>query len=294
MMNNYKLVKEGKVRKMYEFDDEHLIMFTTDRISAFDVVLPDTIPGKGNVLARLSKFWMHYLDDIVDNHLVVAYVSWPDFGEPGQATLIKKLDPLPVEAIVRGFIIGSGWKEYVETGKICGISLPENMKLAQELPEPIFTPSTKAEVGEHDENISFDNVVDLIGGDLAEQVRDISLKIYKKAFEYAKRFGVLMADTKFEFGLDQNNKLYLIDEVLTPDSSRFWDAKTYKVGISPPSYDKQIVRDYLETLDWDKTPPGPKLPVQIIEKTARQYADLEAKLVRIGYESHVFEEKNSE
>lgn len=280
MGHNFKLLREGKVRKIYEYDENHLIIFTTDRISAFDVVLPDTIPGKGGVLTRISGFWMDTFKGVVKNHLVNMDVDSSKFGEPGMAIVVKKLIPLPIEAIVRGYIIGSGWKEYQSTGMVCDIPLPEGLQLAEKLPEPIFTPSTKADIGDHDENINFDAAVDLIGHEKAGFVRDISLLMYQMAATIANSRGILIADTKFEFGIDpETDEIYLIDEVLTPDSSRFWDKSRYQVGVSPESYDKQIVRDYLESTGWNKKPPAPRLPSEIIEKTALKYHEVEEKLV---------------
>ncbi|MGI9342980.1 MAG: phosphoribosylaminoimidazolesuccinocarboxamide synthase [Gammaproteobacteria bacterium] len=270
-------ISQGKVRDMYAVDDEHLLIVTSDRLSAFDVVLPDPIPGKGAVLNELTEFWMTRTSDIVDNHLtdVPLESAVPDPDEAaalaGRGMVVKRLQPLPIEAVVRGYLIGSGWKDYRATGKVCGIALPDGLAQAQRLPEPIFTPATKAEIGDHDENISYAQVEELIGAELAARVRDLSLEIYSRGAAYAAERGIIVADTKFEFGLDDAGKLYLIDEVLTPDSSRFWPASEYAVGISPPSFDKQFVRDYLETLDWDKTAPGPELPADIARKTAEKY-----------------------
>jgi len=270
-------ISQGKVRDMYAVNDEHLLIVTSDRLSAFDVVLPDPIPGKGAVLNELTEFWMTRTSDIVDNHLtdvpLESVVPDPDEAAElaGRGMVVKRLQPLPIEAVVRGYLIGSGWKDYRATGKVCGIALPDGLQEAQRLPEPIFTPATKAEIGDHDENISYAQVEELIGAELAARVRDLSLEIYSRGAAYAAERGIIVADTKFEFGLDDAGKLYLIDEVLTPDSSRFWPASEYAVGISPPSFDKQFVRDYLETLDWDKTAPGPKLPEEIARKTAEKY-----------------------
>jgi phosphoribosylaminoimidazole-succinocarboxamide synthase len=275
----YNLYHEGKIRKLYEYDDDLLIMFTTDRVSAFDVVLPNTIPGKGSILTHISRFWMNLYKDVIPNHLVNREVDLSVFTEPGDAILVKQLYPLPIEAIVRGYIIGSGWKEYQKTNTVCGIKLPHGLALAEKLDAPIYTPSTKAAVGEHDENITFNQTVELVGKDLAEKIRDVSIKLFTYASQYAFERGILIADTKFEFGLDHGKNLYLIDEVLTPDSSRYWDLKKYKTGISPESYDKQIIRDYLETIYWDKKPPGPVLPQEIVEKTVQRYKELEAKLL---------------
>ena len=281
-----KLLGRGKVRDMYEIDDKHLLIVTTDRMSAFDVIMPDPIPGKGRVLTRVSNFWFEKMRDIIPNHLsndlTLADVI-PDSDSraqvEGRAIIVKRLKPLPVEAIVRGYLIGSGWKDYQNTGSVCGIELPTGLQQAQQLPEPIYTPSSKAEMGTHDENISFADTVALVGEDLAGQVRDASLRLYTTAAEYARQRGIIIADTKFEFGLDENGKLYLIDEALTPDSSRFWPVEQYQVGISPPSFDKQYLRDYLETLDWNKTAPGPKLPAEVSEKCAEKYREAELKLI---------------
>jgi len=275
------LLHRGKVRDIYAIDEKRMLIVTTDRLSAFDVVLPQPIPGKGEVLTRVAKFWFRRTQPLVSNHLLddeLAKVI-PDAATREQlgdrAMIVRRLRPLPVEAIVRGYLIGSGWKDYQATGKVCGIELPPGLQLADRLPEAIYTPSTKAAVGEHDENIDFAATVDLLGRELAEQVRQTSLRIYNEAATYAHERGIIIADTKFEFGLDEDGCLHLIDEVLTPDSSRFWPADQYRPGISPPSFDKQFVRDYLETLDWDKTPPGPELPAEIIEKTAGKYREAE-------------------
>lgn len=273
------LINQGKVREIYAIDDDHLLIVTSDRISAFDVVLPSTIPGKGEVLTQVSLFWFDKTADIIPNQLtdMPLEAALPDpqerQGMAQRSIVAKRLKPLPVEAIVRGYLIGSGWKDYQSTGSICGVPLPTGLKLADRLPEPIFTPSTKAALGEHDENIDFDQTVTLLGEALATQVRDVSLAIYEMAAEHARERGIIIADTKFEFGLDETGKLHVIDEVLTPDSSRFWPADTYRPGISPPSFDKQYVRDYLETLDWDKTSPGPELPEEVIRKTAKKYQE---------------------
>ena len=273
------LLSQGKVREIYAIDDDHLLLVTSDRISAFDVVLPSIIPGKGEVLTQVSLFWFAKTADIVPNQLtnMTLEQALPDPAErrglEKRSIVAKRLKPLPVEAIVRGYLIGSGWKDYQASGKVCGIELPAGLRMADQLPEPLFTPSTKAAVGEHDENIDFARTVELLGEDLARQVRDVSLRIYKMAAAYARERGIIIADTKFEFGLDDAGRLHLIDEVLTPDSSRFWPADTWRPGISPPSFDKQYVRDYLETLDWDKTPPGPELPEEVIRKTAEKYRE---------------------
>jgi phosphoribosylaminoimidazole-succinocarboxamide synthase len=276
----------GKVRDIYDVDDQTLLIITTDRLSAFDVILPDAIPGKGLVLTRISNFWFHRMQDIIPNHLLAIPLAQvvPDAKEraqiEGRAIIVKKCRPLPVEAIVRGYLIGSGWKDYQKTGAVCGITLPEGLQQAEQLPAAIFTPSTKADVAAHDENISFAQTCDLLGQPLAEQVRDVSIQLYSKAAAYAKQRGIIIADTKFEFGVDEQGTLILIDEALTPDSSRFWPADQYRLGISPPSFDKQYVRDYLETLAWDKTAPGPKLPVEVIEHCAAKYREAEIRLTQ--------------
>lgn len=270
-------VARGKVRDIYAVGDDHLLIVTTDRLSAFDVVLPDPIPGKGVVLTAVSNFWFERTRSLVPNHLSDRTLEsvLPDAAEreqvEGRAIVVRKLKALPVEAIVRGYLIGSGWKDYQASGAVCGIQLPAGLQLADRLPEAIYTPSSKAEVGEHDENIDYAATERLLGADLAAQVRDVSLAIYRQAADYALDKGIIIADTKFEFGVDETGALVLIDEVLTPDSSRFWPQDEYRVGISPPSFDKQFVRDYLETLDWDKTAPGPKLPEDIIRRTAEKY-----------------------
>ncbi len=272
-------IARGKVRDIYEVDDDHLLMVTTDRLSAFDVVLPDPIPGKGAVLTAISGFWFERMASLVPNHLadIPLEAVLPDPEEraqvEGRAVVVRRMQALPVEAIVRGYLIGSGWKDYQRTGRVCGIELPPGLQLADRLPEPIFTPSTKAAVGEHDENIDFDATVTLLGRERAEQVRRLSLRIYREAADYARERGIIIADTKFEFGLDRDGTLVLIDELLTPDSSRFWPADRYRRGIIFPSCDDQLGRDYLETLDWDKRPPGPRLPPEIIEKTAEKYRE---------------------
>jgi phosphoribosylaminoimidazole-succinocarboxamide synthase len=280
------LLSSGKVRDIYAVGDDHMLIVTSDRLSAFDVILPDPIPGKGGVLTTVSNFWFKQTEQIIPNHLSGSTLKeiLPDEIERamvnGRGIVVRKLNPLPVEAIVRGYIIGSGWKDYQNTSSICGIQLPGDLQQAQQLPEPIFTPSTKADIGDHDENIDFDKTVDLIGLEMAEKVRDVSLRIYKDAAIYARERGIIIADTKFEFGTDENGELMLIDEVLTPDSSRFWPVDSYEIGISPPSFDKQYVRDYLETLDWDKTPPGPKLPEEVIRNTAAKYREAQDRLIK--------------
>jgi len=278
------LLNRGKVRDIYEVDDQHLLIVTTDRLSAFDVILPTPIPDKGRVLTEVSNFWFRRTASLIPNHLADIELEQvlPDTEErqqvEHQAIVVKKLKPLPVEAIVRGYLIGSGWKDYQKTGTVCGIQLPKDLRLADKLPEPIYTPSTKADIGEHDENIDFDQTVELLGREMAEQVRDISLRLYKEAAAYALERGIIIADTKFEFGVDENGKLTLIDEALTPDSSRFWPADSYQPGKSPPSFDKQFVRDYLETLDWDKTAPGPELPADIAMRTSEKYKEALSRL----------------
>lgn len=275
------LLNRGKVRDIYAVDDQHLLIVTTDRLSAFDVILPQPIPGKGEVLTRVSNFWFNRTQNLVPNHLtdlpLEQIVTDPEqraaLGD--RAILVKRLKPLPVEAIVRGYIIGSGWKDYQKSGSVCGIALPAGLQMADKLPQAIYTPSTKAAVGEHDENVDFDYTVKLLGRQLAEQVRDASLQIYTQCAEYALEKGIIIADTKFEFGLDDAGRLHLIDEALTPDSSRFWPADQYQPGISPPSFDKQFVRDYLETLDWNKQAPAPELPQEVIQKTADKYREAE-------------------
>ncbi|MDH3870657.1 MAG: phosphoribosylaminoimidazolesuccinocarboxamide synthase [Gammaproteobacteria bacterium] len=278
------LLNRGKVRDIYSVGEDHLLIVTTDRLSAFDVILPDPIPGKGAVLTAVSNFWFRRTADLIPNHLASMTLeeAVPDAAEraevEGRAIVVRKLKALPVEAIVRGYLIGSGWKDYQKTGAVCGIALPAGLRMADKLPEAIYTPSTKAAVGEHDENIDFKRTRELLGADLAEQVRDVSLAIYTSCAAYALERGIIIADTKFEFGLDDDGRLVLIDEVLTPDSSRFWPADSYAPGSSPASFDKQYVRDYLETLDWDKTPPGPNLPHDVIEKTAEKYREAQQRL----------------
>ena len=285
-LSSLNLRARGKVRDIYDIDDKHMLIVTTDRLSAFDVILPDPIPGKGRVLTRISNFWFNKLQTIIPNHLVNIPLEQvvPDAVEraqiEGRAIVVKLLKPLPVEAIVRGYLIGSGWKDYQKSGEVCGIKLPAGLQQAQQLPEAIYTPSTKAAVDQHDENVSFEQTVALMGQDLAEQVRDASLKLYKEAAAYAKERGIIIADTKFEFGVDDAGVLYLIDEALTPDSSRFWPADQYQVGSSPPSFDKQYVRDYLETLDWNKTAPGPSLPPEVAAFCAEKYREAEIRLTQ--------------
>ncbi|MBR9814953.1 phosphoribosylaminoimidazolesuccinocarboxamide synthase [bacterium] len=268
------LLHQGKVRDVYALDDERLVIVATDRLSAFDVILPDPITGKGEILTQVSNFWFGRLPAEVPHHLTGD--ALPDVVPASyaqRAVVAKRLKPLPVEAIVRGYIIGSGWKDYQRDGAVCGITLPPGFRQADQLPTPIFTPSTKASVGDHDENVGFDHVVDLIGADYAEQIRDRTLAIYKDAAAYARQCGIIIADTKLEFGVDEAGTLHVIDELLTPDSSRFWPVDQYLPGSSPPSFDKQYVRDYLETLDWDKTAPGPSLPTTVISNTVAKYRE---------------------
>ncbi len=274
-----KLLHRGKVRDVYELDAGHLLFVATDRLSAFDVVLPDPVPGKGSLLTRISNFWFERTRHLCPNHLtdipLDRYLSDPAELAllEGRAVVVRRLQPLPVEAVVRGYLSGSGWKDYQRTGAVCGIKLPVGLHLASRLPEPIFTPATKAAVGDHDENIDFQQVEALLGKERAAAVRDLSLALYRFAAAYALQRGIIIADTKFEFGLDAAGRLVLMDEALTPDSSRFWPADGWMEGTSPPSFDKQYVRDYLETLDWDKRAPGPRLPRGVIEGTARRYQE---------------------
>ena len=292
------LIHRGKVRDVYSIPQErlpegtppgeYLLMVATDRLSAFDVVLPDPIPGKGEMLTQISNFWFEKTQHIIPNHLVDTKVE--DVLPEGvdrwlyrdRAIVTRKLKPVAIECIARGYIIGSGWKDYEKTGRVSGIELPQGLQQAAKLEQPIFTPSTKAAVGDHDENIDFDNAVKTVGADLAEKVRDATLRIYEFARDYAAERGIILADTKFEFGTDRDGRLYVMDEMLTPDSSRYWPADEYAEGTSPPSYDKQFVRDYLETLDWDKTPPGPELPQDVIERTRAKYAEALQRLANIN------------
>lgn len=271
------LLHRGKVRENFSVGDDKMLIVASDRLSAFDVILDQPIPEKGMVLTQMAQFWFDILADVVPNHLtgiapetVVSAEEAPQIK--GRSMVVKKLKALPIEAVVRGYLIGSGWKDYQATGAVCGIKLPPGMQMAAKLDEPIFTPATKAAMGEHDENIDFDTMSDVVGRDLAKQIRDVSIALYTKASDYAARQGIIIADTKFEFGLDENGALTLMDEVLTADSSRFWPADQYQVGISPPSYDKQFVRDYLESVPgWNKKAPAPTLPQDIIDKTAGKY-----------------------
>ena len=278
-ITRYPLIHRGKVRDSFAIDDEHMLIVASDRLSAFDVVLPDPIPGKGEILTRISNFWFKRTAGIIPNHLsgieVEDVIDDSELVEMlrRRAVVVQRLEPLPLEAIVRGYLIGSGWKDYLDTGSICNIALPRGLRQADRLPEVIFTPSSKAAAGQHDVNIEFTESAGLVGLPMAEQVRDISIQIYTQAVEHAAARGIIIADTKFEFGLDEDGHLVLMDEVLTPDSSRFWPEESYRPGTSPPSFDKQYVRDYLETLDWDKQPPGPRLPANIIQATAAKYRE---------------------
>ena len=272
-------IHQGKVRDIYAIDDRHMLIVTTDRLSAFDVVLPDPIPGKGRVLTSISNYWFARTGHIVPNHLsdYPLEKAVPDPAERAtiadRCMVVRRLRALPVEAVVRGYLIGSGWKDYQKTGEVCGIRLPKELRMADRLPQPIFTPSTKAAKGHHDENVGFDEIAATIGADLAAQVRDTAIALYEFAAAHALARGIIIADTKFEFGVDESGRLTLIDEALTPDSSRFWPVDTYAPGTSPPSFDKQYVRDYLETLDWNKTAPGPKLPAEVIRGTSEKYEE---------------------
>ncbi len=278
------LLGRGKVRDIYGVDDTHLLIVTTDRLSAYDVVMPDPVPQKGRILTQISLFWFRMMADLVPNQLTDLVVDdVVDDRETAallrdRSLVVRRLKPLPIEAVVRGYLIGSGWRDYKDTGGICGITLPPGLAQAERLPSTLFTPATKAAAGEHDINIGFDAVAATLGEALAERVRDISVAIYERAADYAAGRGIIIADTKFEFGLDEESRLYLIDEVLTPDSSRFWPVDSYRTGVSPPSFDKQFVRDYLDTLDWDRTAPGPDLPTDVIEKTAEKYQEAYARL----------------
>jgi len=272
-------IGRGKVRDIYSVDDDHLLIVTTDRLSAYDVVMPDPVPGKGQVLTQISNFWFEMMEDLIPNHLTHRKLnSIIDDDESLQpleqrSIITRRLRPLPIEAVVRGYLIGSGWRDYQQTGQICGIDLPPGLEQAAKLPQTLFTPATKAAAGDHDENVSFETVQQMIGAELAEQVRDVSIRIYERAAEYALGRGIIIADTKFEFGQDSEGRLYIIDEILTPDSSRLWPLSGYRTGISPPSFDKQFVRDYLDTLDWDKKAPGPRLPAEVIQQTSDKYRE---------------------
>lgn len=279
-ITSLKKIYSGKVRELYEVDDKHMLMLATDRISTFDIILNQPIPNKGLYLTQISLFWFNYLKDIVPNHLTDIKLSSILSGHEleyatGRSSIVKKLKPLPVEVIVRGYLAGTSYKDYVKTGKICGITIPNNLENAAKLPKPIFTPSTKAEIGLHDENITLKQCQNIIGVKYTEILEQISTELYKKAADLALQYGIIIADTKFEFGLDEDNNIVLMDEVLTPDSSRFWDINKYKVGSNPPSFDKQFLRDYLEIdLKWNKEPPIPDLPKTIIEQTANKYCEI--------------------
>ena len=277
-IKSLKLLNRGKVRDIYEVDAARLLIVTTDRLTAFDVVMQEPIQEKGAVLTAVSNFWFEKLKHILPNQLtgdapesVVTSAEAPQIK--GRSLVVKRLKPLPIEAIVRGYLVGSGWKEYQKNGSVCGIPLPAGLREADKLPLPLFTPSTKADIGQHDENISFARTVELIGQPLAEQVRDVAIALYQTAADYALSKGIIIADTKFEFGQDEAGKLHLIDEALTPDSSRFWPADQYQAGTNPPSFDKQYLRDYLESIKWNKTPPAPKLPPEVIAKTTEKYLE---------------------
>jgi len=279
-----RLIGRGKVRDLYEVDDAHLLIVTTDRLSAYDVVLPDPVPFKGEVLTQISNFWFNMMADLIPNHLTEvpldAAIADTDLLRTleKRAIIVRRLEPLPIEAVVRGYLIGSAWRDYQTTGQTSGIELPPGLEQAAQLPEVMFTPASKAEAGDHDENISFDDVQRLIGGELADLVREVSIAIYRRAAKHSLGRGIIIADTKFEFGLDKAGTLHIIDEALTPDSSRFWPQSEYRTGISPPSFDKQFVRDYLDTLDWDKTAPGPSLPPEIVQQTSEKYREAYALL----------------
>ena len=279
------LLHRGKVRDIYAVDEQHLLIVQTDRLSAFDVILPTPVPGKGQVLTTLSNFWFAKLGHVIPNHLsgiapeAVVNSDADRAQVAGRAFVVKRLKPLPIEAIVRGYLVGSGWKDYQKTGAVCGIPLPTGLQEAQQLPQPLFTPSTKAAVGEHDENISFAQAEQLLGTARANEVRDATLTLYTEAAEYAATKGIIIADTKFEFGVDEAGKMYLIDEALTPDSSRFWPADEYRVGCNPPSFDKQFVRDWLETVGWNKQPPAPQVPADVLQKTSDKYHEALRRLI---------------
>jgi len=284
-LTSLKFLHRGKVRDLYEVDDEHLLIVQTDRLSAFDVILDDPIPGKGEVLTAVSNFWFDKLAHVIPNHLSgidpesVVKTEAERAQVRGRSFVTRKLKPLPIEAIVRGYLVGSGWKDYKKTGAVCGIALPSGLQEAQKLPQPLFTPSTKAAVGDHDENISFAQAVALLGEVRAEEVRYATLALYIEAADYALTRGIIIADTKFEFGTDSAGKLYLIDEALTPDSSRFWPADQYQVGSNPPSFDKQFVRDWLESSGWNKQAPAPRIPAEVLQKTAEKYREAQKRLI---------------
>ena len=278
-LKSLKFLHRGKVRDLYEVDADRLLVIQTDRLSAFDVILPDPIPEKGRVLTEMSFWWFKKLGHVIPNHLTgvdpASVVAPGDRDQvAGRAMVVRRFKPLMIEAVVRGYIIGSGWKDYQITGKVCGIQLPAGLKEAQQLPEVIFTPATKAPAGQHDENISFEEAGKIVGAEMAAKVRAVSIQLYSEAAAYAKTRGIIIADTKFEFGLDAAGKLYLIDEILTPDSSRFWPASEYRVGMSPPSFDKQIVRNWLETQPWNKKHPAPRLPAEVLKKTSDKYQEV--------------------
>ncbi|ASJ71602.1 Phosphoribosylaminoimidazole-succinocarboxamide synthase [Granulosicoccus antarcticus IMCC3135] len=285
-IRSLELQYRGKVRDIYVIDDAHWLIIATDRVSAFDVILPNVIPGKGKLLTKLAMFWFNRVQAMIPNHLANLSLEsiLPDPAERAQAEgrcmIVRRLKALPIEAIVRGYIIGSGWKDYQDTGSVCGHTLPEGLQQADKLPQVLFTPATKAELGDHDENISFDTMVGIVGEKLADDIRRVSLALYNDAASYALERGIIIADTKFEFGQDSQGNLVLMDEILTPDSSRFWEAQTWKPGISPPSYDKQYVRDWLETLDWNKTSPGPEVPQEVINGTLERYQEAVDRLTR--------------
>jgi phosphoribosylaminoimidazole-succinocarboxamide synthase len=282
-LSSLKLLHQGKVRDIYDIDEEKMLIVTTDRLSAFDVIMNQPIPLKGEVLTKMANFWFKKIDGIVPNHLThkdpLSFVSKKDSSKVmNRSIVVKKLKPIPIEAIVRGYIIGSGWKDYKIDNSVCGIKLPQDLKLADQLAEPIFTPSNKAKVGEHDQNILVKDCENLIGKELTQKISSISLEIYKFAFDYAYQKNIIIADTKFEFGIDSAGIIHIIDEVLTPDSSRFWPKESYQIGISPPSFDKQFVRDWLETTNWNKTPPPPDLPIEVLKKTSQKYREVFSKL----------------
>ncbi|MES1953251.1 phosphoribosylaminoimidazolesuccinocarboxamide synthase [Salinisphaera hydrothermalis] len=283
-LHSLPLLMRGKVRDVYAVGVDYLLIVATDRLSAFDVILPDPIPGKGAVLTELTHFWFdRFAGTVADQRVDMPLERFLDDAEiaqvAGRAMVVRRLDALPIEAVVRGYVIGSGWKDYQATGAISGIELPKGLAQAEKLPEPIFTPATKAEAGDHDETISFERTAEIIGAERAAEIRDVAIGLYRSAADYAAERGIIIADTKFEFGIDANDNLVLIDEVLTPDSSRFWPADEYATGMSPPSFDKQYVRDYLETLDWDKTAPGPRLPADVIANTAAKYVEARDRLI---------------
>jgi len=278
-LSSLKLLNQGKVRDIYDIDDENMMIVTTDRLSAFDVIMNEPIPFKGEVLTKMANFWFEKFKDLVPNHLTdknpLDFVNQNEVGQIiNRSVIVKKLKPIPIEVIVRGYVIGSGWKEYELDGSICGVNLPIDLKLAQELPRPIFTPSSKAEIGSVDENISIEACENLIGKELTNQLSLISLDLYKKAYKFAYNKGIIIADTKLEFGVDNLGVIHIMDEVLTPDSSRFWPKESYQLGISPPSFDKQFVRDWLESINWNKSPPPPALPDDVIQKTSEKYREV--------------------